>query len=164
MNKRLYLPMFAALLVLLSAVALEAKPAPKFALFNAEGKLVTSSALFGKENVIVSFWATYCVPCKKEMPQLADLVKKHGAARKVALVFINIDKEGKEGALPVLKGLGITDECLYDMYQITAKKYIPDLKIPAVFLVDKKGEIVFQAVGESAETIRLLEKAVEGLK
>jgi hypothetical protein len=50
------------------------------------------------------------------------------------------------------------------MYQLTAKKYIPDLKIPAVFLVDRRGEIVFQAVGESAEIMSLLEKAIERLK
>ncbi|MCU0846206.1 MAG: TlpA family protein disulfide reductase [Spirochaetes bacterium] len=164
MKTRFYPLMLAAVLVLLSGARADAKPAPKFALFNADGKLITSSALFGKENTIVSFWATYCVPCKKEMPQLVELQRKHGEAKKLALVFINIDKEGKDKALPVLKELGVTDECLYDMYQLTAKKYIPDLKIPAVFLVDRRGEIVFKAVGESAETMRLLEKAIEGLR
>lgn len=156
--------MLAAILVLLSGAPADAKPAPKFALFNADGKLVTSSALYGKGNTIVSFWATYCVPCKKEIPQLVEIQRKHAEDKKLALVFINIDKEGKDKALPVLKELGVENECLYDMYQLTAKKYIPDLKIPAVFLIDRRGEIVFQAVGESAETMRLLEKAIERLK
>jgi thiol-disulfide isomerase/thioredoxin len=164
MNTRFRRIMLSAILVLLSVTLADAKPAPKFALFNADGKLVTSSALFGKGNTIVSFWATYCVPCKKEIPQLIEIQRKHAEDKKLALVFINIDKEGKDKALPVLKELGVANECLYDMYQLTAKKYIPDLKIPAVFLVDRRGEIVFQAVGENAETMILLEKAIERLK
>ena len=164
MRTRLCRVVLAVLLTVVCGIEADAKPAPKFALFNADGTLVTSSALYGKGNTIVSFWATYCVPCKKEIPQLVELQRKHGEARKLALVFVNIDKEGKDKALPVLKELGVENECLYDMYQLTAKKYIPDLKIPAVFLIDRRGEIVFQAVGESAETMRLLEKAIEGLK
>ncbi|HDP81025.1 MAG TPA: TlpA family protein disulfide reductase [Spirochaetes bacterium] len=164
MHSRIVTTLFLAVLLIPAGAGLNAKPAPKFALFNAEGKLVTSSALVGKTNLIISFWATYCAPCKKEMPQLVELEKKYGAAKKLSLVFINIDKEGKEKALPVLKELGIANECLFDMYQLMAKKYIPDLKVPAVFLVDRRGQIVFQAVGESAETLARLEKAVAGLR
>lgn len=164
MKTRFLYIVLAVALVSLSGAPAGAEPAPKFALFNSDGKLVTSSALFKKQNTIVSFWATYCVPCKKEMPQLVELQRKYGDAKKLHLIFINIDKEGKEKALPVLKELGVSNECLYDIYQLTAKKYIPDLKIPAVFLVDRRGEIVFQAVGESAETMQMLEKAIERLK
>ncbi len=164
MKTRFLYIVLAVALVSLSGAPAGAEPAPKFALFNSDGKLVTSSALFKKQNTIVSFWATYCVPCKKEMPQLVELQRKYSDAKKLHLIFINIDKEGKEKALPVLKELGVSNECLYDIYQLTAKKYIPDLKIPAVFLVDRRGEIVFQAVGESAETMQMLEKAIERLK
>lgn len=79
-------------------------------------------------------------------------------------MLVNIDKEGKEKALPTLEELGITNECLPDMYQMTAKNYNPGLKIPAVFLIDKKGKIVFEAIGENPENPQKLEAAIHLLK
>jgi thiol-disulfide isomerase/thioredoxin len=153
-----------ALAFVLAQGQVHAKPAPKFALFNADGKLITLSSLVQKGNVILSFWASYCKPCKKEMPQLVEIEKKYGPSKNVSLILINIDKEGKEAGIPVLEDLGVSSVCLYDMYQVTAKNYVPGLKIPALYLISKKGEIVFEAIGESAENIQNLEKAINRLK
>lgn len=139
------------------------KKAPRFALMNTGGSLVKLTSFAGKSNVILAFWASYCKPCKKEMPQLAELEKKYGEAKKLKLVLVNIDREGAEKAMPVLKELGIAAECLLDIYQVTAKNYIPDLKIPATFLINRKGDIVFEAVGEDRKNMEMLEKAIQGL-
>ena len=140
------------------------KHAPKFAIFDLQDKLVTMTNLTKENNLVISFWASYCVPCKRELPQLVELEKKYAETKKIKLVLINIDKEGKVKAQPVLDSLGVKSLCLADMYQVNAKKYIPDLKIPAVFIVNKKNEIVFEATGEGEENIKNLEKAIQKLK
>lgn len=139
------------------------KKAPGIALYNMNDSLVTLSNLTKDNNVIVSFWASYCQPCIKELPQLVVLEKKYGAEKKVKLLLINIDKEGAVKAGPLLDELGISSECLLDRYQVNAKKFIPDLKIPAVFLVNRKGDIVFSASGESNENMVNLERAIKKL-
>ena len=139
------------------------KKAPGIALYNMSDNLVTLGNLTKESNVIVSFWASYCLPCIKELPQLAELEKKYGSEKNVKLLLINIDKEGIEKAGSVLDRLGISSECLLDRYQVNAKKYIPDLKIPAVFLINRKGNIVYSASGEKSENMENLEKAIKKL-
>jgi len=139
------------------------KKAPGLALYNLDNNLVTLTELTKKSNVIISFWASYCKPCLKEMPMLVELEKKYEGKKKVKLLLVNIDNEGKEKAKPVLEDFKISNECLLDSYQVNAKKYIPKLKIPAIFLVNQKGNIVFEAVGESRENIANLEKAIQKL-
>ena len=74
----------------------------------------------------------------REMPLLIEIEKKYQKKKNVRLIFINIDKEGKEKALPILQQYNVKNDCLMDIYQLTAKKYIPNLKIPALFLIDKR--------------------------
>lgn len=131
--------------------------APHFALCDLDGNYVTLSDLLKKNNIIIAFWASYCNPCKVELPQLAALEERYNQSKQIKLIIINIDTEGKEKALPVLQELSIGALCLLDPYQIVVKKYNPDLTIPATFLVTKKGIIIFKAIGESTENIRNLE-------
>jgi len=138
-----------------------AENAPRFTLFNEKDNLVKLSTLLEKSNIIVAFWASYCVPCKREIPQLAEIEKKYGKPKNLKLVLINIDKEGKVKGLPFLKDINISNECLFDIYQITIKKYVPDMKIPATFIISKKGDIVFRIIGESEENIRKLKTAIK---
>lgn len=140
------------------------RKAPSFALFNLKGKLVMLSKLSRQGNVILAFWASYCKPCIREMPQLVELEKQYSSKRNVKLVLVNIDKEGKEKASSVLQQLNVNNECLLDMYQVTARKFIPDLKIPALFLIDKRGHIVFKAVGDKKENLDRLENAIKQLR
>ncbi|HOS38121.1 MAG TPA: TlpA disulfide reductase family protein [Spirochaetota bacterium] len=149
--------------IILIALPLAASPrrAQGFALLNRNNQLVTLSSLVKKGNVIISFWATYCVPCKREMPELSKLAAAYRDRKRVGVLFVSIDKEGKSVAQPFLDALNIADECVFDIYQETAKRYIPSLKVPAVFLVNEKGMIVFEAVGETPETLRRLEDAIK---
>ena len=141
-----------------------AENAPRFTLFNEKDNLVKLSTLLEKTNIIVSFWASYCVPCKREIPQLVEIEKKYGKEKNFKLVLINIDKEGKEKGLPFLKDINISNECLFDIYQLTIKKYVPDMKIPATFIISKKGDIVFKIIGESEENIRKFETKIMEMK
>lgn len=149
------------ILIIADVMPLHARNAARFALFDTEGKLVTLSSLMKEKPVVLSFFASYCVPCKREVPALVELEKRYPG--KFHLVLVNIDREGKAKALEFLNEVQIARSCLLDMYQETAKKYIPDLKIPAVFLVDKKGNIVFEEIGEKADALTRLETKLKSL-
>lgn len=136
--------------------------APSFALIDTNGKYVTLNDLLNK-NLLLAFWASYCKPCKREIPQLIELEKKYSIIKNVRLVLINIDTEGKDAAMPLLNELLTTPPCLFDRYQIVVKKYSPDLKIPATFLINKNGEVLFKIIGESDENIKKIEQALQKL-
>ena len=65
--------------------------APDFSLKTLDGREVKLSALRGKA-VVVNFWATWCAPCKIEMPWLADLQKKHGP-HGVEIIGVTMDED-----------------------------------------------------------------------
>lgn len=137
--------------------------APSFALCNLEGQYVILKDLLKENNVILAFWASYCNPCKVELPQLVSLEKKYSTLKDLKLVLVNIDSEGKSKAIQVLNELSIKSICLLDPYQVAIKKYNPELKIPATFLINKKGIIVFKAVGEGENYLKDLEISILNL-
>jgi thiol-disulfide isomerase/thioredoxin len=146
--------------------AYAAQKAPGFALMNNKGEYVFKSKLAG--NLIISFWASYCRPCRKEMPILIELEKKYGKIKNLKLVFINIDDNAdisaKDKADRMLQDLDIVHEYLLDSYQITIAKYNPDKIVPATYLVNQKGDIVFCEVGARPDTLERLEKAISQLR
>lgn len=101
-----------------------------------------------KYNVILSFWATYCHPCKKEIPELEKTVMGHQGNTK--LLLVNIDKEGKRIVEPFLKKHQYESDVLLDAYRRTAKKYGVNA-VPAMFLIDKKGIIRYVSYGYDEE-------------
>jgi thiol-disulfide isomerase/thioredoxin len=68
------------------------KPAPAISFVDASGKALTLADFKGQP-VLVNLWATWCAPCKKEMPTLAALQKAYEG--KVKVVALSIDKEGQ---------------------------------------------------------------------
>jgi cytochrome c biogenesis protein CcmG/thiol:disulfide interchange protein DsbE len=142
------------------------KKAPGFALMSSSGEYVFKSKLTG--NLIISFWASYCIPCKKEMPILVELEKKYGKMKNLKLVFINIDDNtngsARDKADKMLKDLGIDHEYLLDSFQLTIIKYNPGKSVPATYLINHQGDIVFFEVGAYPDTLERLEKAINQLR
>ena len=139
------------------------KDASSFALFSTEGNLVKLSSEISKGDVMLVFFAGYCVPCRKEIPELVKLQEKYNS--RFNILFVNIDKEGKPEAEKVLNELGIKNyTCLLDIYQQTVKKYSPSLSIPAFFYIDKSGKIRYQSIGYKAESINSFEKFINKTK
>ena len=109
--------------------------APEFSLPSLKGSTVALSQLRGKV-VLVDFWAQWCEPCKKELPQL-DRLSKEYAPKGVVVLAINIDKQ-RDNAERMVKQLGLTLDVLLDPAGSVAGTY--DLpKMPTSFVVDKKG-------------------------
>ncbi len=112
--------------------------------------------------VILSFWATYCKPCEKEMPEMQALLAKYPNTK---ILFVNIDSPSEKKKVKELaEKWGITQPVLLDQYQVAAKAYIPKLNVPATFLVSTDGKIQYESIGFSEGTIAALTKALTQLK
>jgi len=91
--------------------------------------------------MIVSFMASYCVPCRHEIPQLEAYAKEAGEDVKV--IFISVDTVGKEQMQPFVDKMNITQTLLLDRYGSIMKKYGVQ-KLPSLFIIDKDGNLRFQ--------------------
>jgi cytochrome c biogenesis protein CcmG/thiol:disulfide interchange protein DsbE len=113
--------------------------APEFSLPSLSGSTVSLASLRGKV-VLIDFWAQWCEPCKKELPQLDKLSKEY-AGKGVVIVAVNIDKQ-RENAERMVKQLGVSLPVLLDASGSVAGSYDPP-KMPSSFVVDKKGIVRF---------------------
>jgi peroxiredoxin len=104
-----------------------------------------------KYTVILSFFATYCVPCKREIPQLQKFVQSR---KDVVALLISIDKEGKEVLDPYKENMKLDLPVLIDKYQKTAENFGVK-KLPSMFIIDKKGLLRFQSLNGFPEDANL---------
>lgn len=134
------------------------RPAPELSLADLEGKPLTWDALKGKV-ILVDFWATWCVPCRKAMPELQALHDTY-RSRGFSVVGISID-EGKDAARKVKKFVDakkITYPVGIDREKSPAWERFRVKAVPAAFLVDQEGRIVAQWTGSAADVRELEEK------
>jgi len=124
--------------------AVEGKPAPDFTLKDLSGKPVQLSSLKGKV-VLVNFWATWCPPCREEIP---SLVKMNQAmqGKPFQLLAISIDEGGKDKVAEFFIKSGAVLPTLLDTDSSVAKRY-GTTGVPETFVVDTKGIIVKKVIG-----------------
>ena len=77
-------------------------PAPDFSLASLDGAKVEAASLAGRP-VVLNFWATWCLPCRKEIPELQELA----AESELQVVGIALDEEGATSVAPFVEKLGI---------------------------------------------------------
>lgn len=121
------------------------KVAPPFTLVDLEGKKV-SLADYKGHPVVLNFWATYCGPCKLEMPWFQDLENKYKAQ---GLVVLGLDQDDGMAAQEVAaasKRVGVTYPILMPDDSVSKSYQLSDY-IPETYYVDKKGKIVDQTIG-----------------
>ncbi len=115
-------------------------PAPQFSLMNFDGKKVSLSDFKGQV-VMVNFWASWCGPCRQEMPLLNEIYKSYKKAG-FTLVGVNLD-EVKSDALGFLKKTGSVD---FPMLQDPEGK-VADLyknqAMPSSYFIDRKGNLAY---------------------
>jgi len=141
--------------IMLIAVSLSAldvgENTATFANMDLSGKFVLSKNYVGKSWIIIDFFATYCIPCKEEIPELEGLLEEFGQDNLQCLVMAT-DKDGNKVVEPYFYDTPTTLTVLIDRYMVTAKRYNVD-SIPTVFLISPDGKIEFKAVGYSKESI-----------
>lgn len=112
-------------------------PAPDFTLRSAEGGNLRLGELRGRV-VLVNFWATWCGPCKIEMPHLNRLYEKYRSAGFV-LLGINIDEDPKQ-AVALATRLGLKFPLLFDTDKAVSRRYALD-SMPGTVLIDRDGKV-----------------------
>lgn len=129
---------------------------PEIGLKDLSGKTVDLASLAGKV-VIVDFWATWCAPCKEELPELEKLHKKYGP-KGLVVVGVSVDKESG-GLKPFLDKLKISFPVVHDADHAVSGKYSPP-RMPSSYIVDRKGIVRYVHGGYRASDAAEFEKQV----
>jgi len=127
-----------------AGLALAGDPAPNFALKTLDGKTIELKKLQGKV-VFVNFWATWCGPCRGEIPGMTRVYDKY-KTKGFEIVGVALDNGGWDDVKPWLQKnpinypIVIGDQSLTDAYGGVEG-------IPTTFIVDRKGNIQSKHVG-----------------
>ena len=120
-------------------------PAPDFTLPTLDGKMARLSAFRGQKAVLINFWATWCAPCRLEMPTMEKAYQKY-KGKGLEILAVSIDAGPKSAVKNFMGELRLTFPALLDpkmevlhLYRLSA--------IPASFLIDKRGVIRFKELG-----------------
>lgn len=111
--------------------------------------------------VILDFWATYCPPCRDEIPHLNALQAKYGQSG-LKVIGLNSGGEEDKPKIPAfLKETAIEYEMAFPDEDLTATVFDGDDRIPQTLIINRKGQIVKKIVGFSDQIKMELDAAVE---
>jgi len=127
------------------------------------GDEVDLANYLGKDVVLLSFWSTYCEPCKAEMPVLQRL---HDTYTPKGFKLISISLDGADtvaGVKPYIRSHGYTFTVVIDEDTTIANAYNPRLTAPFTILIDRQGKIFRRIEGFQISEAKMLEDAIKGL-
>jgi peroxiredoxin len=143
----------------------ERKAAPDFTLKDADGKTVKLSDYKGKV-VLLDFFATWCGPCKIEIPWFVDFERTH-KDKGFSVLGVSMDDEGWEVVKPFIQGLSVNYRVVIGN-DFTAQAYGGVDALPTTFLIDREGRIAAVHVGLAGKKdfedgiLQLLQAPVSG--
>ncbi len=112
-------------------------PAPAFRLGSADGRAVELARLRGKV-VMINFWASWCGPCRKEMPILEQLNRQY-RSKGLALIGVNVEPDSRV-ALDWLKATPVSFPILFDSDSTVSKLY-QVAGMPNTVILDRQGTV-----------------------
>ena len=122
----------------------EGRPAPDFTFPDLDGRRVSLSDFRGKV-VFVNIWATWCPPCRDEMPSMQTLYERFKGEH-FEILAVSIDADGRKAVVPFMQQMNLTFPALLDpkeqirsLYRITG--------VPETFIVDREGVLVNKVIG-----------------
>jgi len=120
------------------------KPAPDFSLKDANGKTVKLSDYRGKV-VLLNFWATWCGPCKIEIPWFIDFEQQY-KDRDFAILGISLDDDGWESVKPYIEQRKINYRIMVGNDELS-QQYGGVDSLPTTFVIDREGRIASIHIG-----------------
>ena len=131
------------------------QPAPDFTVYDAEGNEVTLSALMDGKPTVLNFWASWCGPCRSEMPHIQEAYERLGG--EVSFVMINMtdgQRETQESAEEYMAESGWTFPIYFDSDYDAAMTY-GAYSLPQTYFIDAEGRLIAAARGSmSAEVLQ----------
>jgi len=118
--------------------------APNFTFPDLNGQRVTLFDHRGKV-VLVNIWATWCPPCRQEMPSMQRLYEKF-RGKNLEILAVSIDSNGREAVDPLMRKIDLTFPVLLDPKE-TIKPLYGITGVPESFIVDKEGILVKKIIG-----------------
>jgi thiol-disulfide isomerase/thioredoxin len=134
-------------------------PMPPVAASQPDGRRVRLEDLRGQV-VVLDFWATYCPPCREEIPHLVRLQKQYGP-KGLKVIGLNVGGEEDQPKVPdFVKLYGIQYQLADPDEETTSLFLAQDDSIPQTFVLDRRGRLVRHFVGYDSEVASELEAAV----
>lgn len=142
------------------------KPVPELQFEDAAGRM-RSLAEFKGKLVLLNLWATWCAPCREEMPALDRLQATLGGPR-FEVLALSIDQQGAEVARKFFAEVGVKSLALYVDRSAQAAFKLGAVGLPSTLLVDARGQEIGRHVGpaqwDSPEIAESLRRRIEAME
>ena len=129
---------------------------------DAQGRETDLAAFRGKL-VLLNLWATWCAPCREEMPELDELQAEMGGER-FEVVALSVDSSGPEAVAAFLDKVGVTSLALYHDPSAKANFTLGAFGLPTTILISPEGDELGRMAGPapwaSADAVALIEAAL----
>lgn len=137
----------------------DGKKVPSVQLTDLNGKPVNTANLSEKGPIVISFWATWCAPCKRELNTIHEVYEEWQKETGVTIVAVSIDDEKTKAQVPLyVNGKGWEYVVLLDP-NWDFKRDMGVGNVPHTFLIDAEGNIVYSHTGYSeGDEEKLLEE------
>jgi thiol-disulfide isomerase/thioredoxin len=138
------------------------RPVPSVGFTDGDGQPLTLADFHGRA-VLLNIWATWCVPCRKEMPALDRVQAKMGSSE-FQVVALSIDRQGREIVDRFYRDHGIAALEIYLDRPSAVPHAVNAPGVPITLLIDREGRELGRKIGpaewDSAEMIRLIQESV----
>jgi peroxiredoxin len=142
------------------AVGVAARP-PDFELPRLDGGTERLSSHFGKDVVLIDFWATFCKPCLRAMPEL-DALYRDRKARGFVVLGVSIDGPGSSADVQAaVSRLDVTFPILLDQESRAVALYNPRASAPFSVLIGRDGGVLAQREGYTTGSHEALERDID---
>lgn len=139
------------------------KVAPDFTLTDMQGEKVTLSQFRGKV-VILNFWATWCPPCREEMPSMERLYRDL-ESKGLVMLAVNVEENGKKAVSQFLQKRSYSFPILLDSDNVAQNTY-GVFRFPESFIIDRNGIVVEKIIGGrdwlSGPTFKIINFLLDG--